>query len=106
MCVLGGHISLPLPLSNFRSNRLIGGGGHEVAIEKSQRVNSRTFLIFSLNAKCQVNVRSKIKVESFALSAAKAELEAAANINLVKVLLKGWRRCHTNKGLVVNAGHG
>ena len=46
------------------------------------------------------------KVIFFTLSAAEAGLVRAANPNLAKILLKGGRRWHVRKGLILNIGQG
>ena len=94
----GGGVFHPPPPSNLRTNgqREV----REVEIESSHQVNSKAVLNFHKTVKCRVMVRSKVKADScFALSAAEARLEAAANPNSAKAFLNGWRRWHTNEEL-------
>ena len=55
--------------------------------------------------KCRFKVWSKVKPH-FAFSAIETRPETAANSNSAKVLMKGWRRCHTSKGFMLGTGKG
>ena len=56
--------------------------------------------------KCRVKVRSNVKSDFFALSAAETRPETGASPDSAKVLLNGYQTCHIGKLLVLSTGQG
>ena len=102
--LLAGVGYIPPPLSNFRTNRR--SEEREETIESSQRGDSDAILQFSQQSSIGSMSGQRSKPARIALSAAETIPETAESPNLAKMLLKGRRRCHVSKRLVLSTGQG